>query len=103
MSNHCVKNWSSCAWQPALWFGSHWWKTFSSCASVIEPPPKSARICLIAPSQRSEAGLDAEAPRICRSARYAVPGRVYVLDVVNRVPTVGFEGAPVQNVVLVVP
>ena len=70
---------------------------------MIEPPPKSARICLIAPSQRSDAGLDTDELRICRSARYAVPGLVYVLAVVKRVPTVGFEGAPVQKVVLVVP
>ena len=32
-----------------------------------------------------------------------MPGRVYVFDVVNRLPTVGFDGAVVQNVELVVP
>ena len=68
VSNHCVKNWSSFAWQASLWFGSHWWKTFSSCASVIDPPPKSDWICFMTPIQRSEAGREADASRIWRSA-----------------------------------
>jgi hypothetical protein len=39
-------------------------------------------------------------PSACQSARYAVPGRVYVKFVVKRLPTVGFEGADVQKVEL---
>jgi hypothetical protein len=30
-------------------------------------------------------------------ARYVVPGRVYVIAVLNSVPTVGFEGAAVHD------
>ena len=42
-------------------------------------------------------------PSACHSATYAVPGRVYVLDVVNRLLTDGFDGAVVQKLELVVP
>jgi hypothetical protein len=42
-------------------------------------------------------------PSVCQRARYAVPGRVYVLAVEKRLPTVGLEGAAVQNDELVVP
>ena len=32
-----------------------------------------------------------------------MPGRVYVFEFENRLPTVGFDGAVVQKVALVVP
>jgi hypothetical protein len=42
-------------------------------------------------------------PAISRSARDAVAGRVDVFEVVNRLPTLRFDGAVVQNGELVEP
>ena len=96
MSNHCGKNWSSRALHEALGIGQ------PVAEDVLElllgdVPAAVGALDVVHRGDHPVAAEDLPE----REVRGA--GRLYVKVVVKRVPTVGFDGAPVQNVVLVVP